>query len=572
MKFVKLKTLSTKIAAPILGLTLLFLTILGGLLLTKNQETSRQLIFSRGESMANLLENISAPYIVNYDYPSLDSFVKEAVKDPEVVFMAFYDNKGKILTKNSQEPKDTSGLLVINREIKDPDSKSSLGHLKIGYSLALLQTLWNQSLKTIGGILLVGGIMMTAGVILLIRRLVGNRVNNIYHMFRQMVREGDLNLRVPMRQIDIKTASSFAGKDLANYGTRISCWQVIGSTAPGEATCPALISGKYQYCTQCPMAQLVLADEIDKMSAWINTFIKKFSVVIKELGANSTKLTTSSGNLFTLSGQMSNGIDHISGCMRAATDSSQEMNLHLSSVAAAMEEATTNLGVVAGAAEEMSATIREIAQRAEKARSIVSEGVEESEKAGRRMDELEQAAREIDNITTTITDISEQINLLALNATIEAARAGEAGRGFAVVANEVKALARQTAGATDEIKNRVEGIKNSSTRAIEEIGKVNSIVNEINNSVTSIATAVEEQAITTQEIAHNVVQASQGVQEVTGHTSQGSQMAGEVQQDITVIYQETGEISSNSLQVQQQAEELSRMAEHLNGIVKQFKV
>jgi len=118
-----------------------------------------------------------------------------------------------------------------------------------------------------------------------------------------------------------------------------------------------------------------------------------------------------------------------------------------------------NIGMVAAAAQEMTATVTEIARRAEAGRSIAAGAVEESRQASQRLEQLGQAAQEIDQITGVITDISEQINLLALNATIEAARAGEAGKGFAVVAQEIKALAQQTAQATEEIQQRVEGIK-----------------------------------------------------------------------------------------------------------------
>jgi|GEM_PF-1147700 len=419
------------------------------------------------------------------------------------------------------------------------------------------------------GVVLLG--ILVVLISLVIDRLVGHRLKGVYKVFREMAREGDLTRRVPMRQISTAVASRYAGTDLSSYGKRISCWQVIGSIAPNPATCPALISGKYQFCTECPMAQVVLHDEIDKMSAWLNTFIKKISGVIQEFTVQTGRLADSSSSLFQSSGHMSTSLGQISGRLQEATSASQDMSLHLSSVASAMEQTTTNLGMVASASEQMTATIQEIAQRAEKARFVSGEGVAESQRASQRMDELGQAAREIDQITTAITDISEQINLLALNATIEAARAGEAGKGFAVVAHEIKELARQTAGATDEIKNRVAGIKTSSTRAIEEIDKITQIIHDMDTSITSIAAAVEEQSVTTREIAHNVVQASHGVREVTDHSTQGSAMAGAVQEDIGTIHGETSDISINSLEVKQQAELLAEMTKQLRVLVGQFK-
>jgi hypothetical protein len=115
----------------------------------------------------------------------------------------------------------------------------------------------------------------------------------------------------------------------------------------------------------------------------------------------------------------------------------------------------------------------------------------------------------------SITEISEQTNLLALNATIEAARAGEAGKGFAVVANEIKELARQTAAATlGDQEPASTGIQGSTDATVGQIEAITDVIGEVNDIVTTIATAVEEQAVTSQEIANNVAQASQGIQEV----------------------------------------------------------
>ena len=130
------------------------------------------------------------------------------------------------------------------------------------------------------------------------------------------------------------------------------------------------------------------------------------------------------------------------------------------------------------------------------------------------MRKLDESSSEIGKVIRVITTIARQTNLLALNATIEAARAGEAGKGFAVVANEVKELAKQTAMATEEIGEKIDAIQNDTrgaVKAIEEIGGVIASVNDLSNS---IASAVEEQTVTTNEISRSVAEASQGVEEI----------------------------------------------------------
>src|ERR1019366_8397648 len=169
----------------------------------------------------------------------------------------------------------------------------------------------------------------------------------------------------------------------------------------------------------------------------------------------------------------------------------EEMSANVTSVAAGMEQATTNLSNVAAATDEMTSTISEIAGNSEKARRITGDATRQATSITEQINQLGVAAREIGKVTETITEISAQTNLLALNATIEAARAGSAGKGFAVVANEIKALAQQTAAATEDIKGRVASVQSSTAGGIAEIEKISTVIHEVTEIVTSIATAIE---------------------------------------------------------------------------------
>ncbi len=264
--------------------------------------------------------------------------------------------------------------------------------------------------------------------------------------------------------------------------------------------------------------------------------------------------------------------EQTSGRSNTVATAAEEMSANMNSVSAAMEESSTNTNMVASAAEEMTATINEIAENAEKARGISDQAVVQTKEASRQMSVLGQAAQAIGKVTETITEISEQTNLLALNATIEAARAGEAGKGFAVVANEIKELAKQTSGATLDIKRQIEGIQNSTGTTVDAIEKIGQVIFSVNEVVATIATAIEEQSVSTREIADNIAQASSGINEVNENVVESSVVAGDITKAIVEINHDSGELTESSSQVSLSAEELSNLAEQLNEMVRRFKV
>jgi methyl-accepting chemotaxis protein len=406
----------------------------------------------------------------------------------------------------------------------------------------------------------------------IIEKLVNRPIKKSYDTVREMVLKGDLTQRIPMQKVDCSALRKCKHTDCPAFGKKSSCWQEIGSNAPGEIKCKCLTSGEFKSCVQCPVAKGVLQDELDKMAAWINTFVTRVANIIKGIANDSDKLNTSSADLSSLSAQMSGGAENMAGKSNTVAAAAEEMSSNMNSVAVAMEEAATNIGMVAAAAEQMTSTINEIAQNSEKASNITGEAVNQTQSASTKVDELGRAANEIGKVVETITEISEQVNLLALNATIEAARAGEAGRGFAVVANEIKDLAKQTAEATQEIKGKIGAIQGSTNATVTEIDQVSKIINDVNEIVTIIATAVEEQSVTTKEIAENVAQASQGIQEVNENVAQSSSVSAEIATDIAGVNQSAGEMSNGSAQVNLSAEELTKMGAKLTEMVAKFKI
>ncbi len=283
-------------------------------------------------------------------------------------------------------------------------------------------------------------------------------------------------------------------------------------------------------------------------------------------------LTSSSTELSAISHQMTSNAEQSSGKANSVSSAAEEMATAMNSVAAATEQTSANLQMIVAAAEEMSATINEISSNTAKGSQTTSQAVEKAEQISAKVDALGRAATEISKVTETIADISEQTNLLALNATIEAARAGEAGKGFAVVAGEIKELAKQTANATDEIGQKIGEVQASTSESVEAIKVIVEIIDDINTIVTSVATAIEEQSATTQEISNNVSQAATGVQEVNENVNQTSTVAADVTEDVHQVSRSADEITAGTLQINESATELSKLAESLNEMIGRFKL
>ena len=249
--------------------------------------------------------------------------------------------------------------------------------------------------------------------------------------------------------------------------------------------------------------------------------------------------------------------EELASVSQQITAAAEETSAQSSVVSSASVEVSSNVQTVAAAAEEMTASIREIANSASEAARVAGEAVKVAELTNQTVAQLGASSDEIGNVVKLITTIAQQTNLLALNATIEAARAGEAGKGFAVVANEVKELAKETSKATEDISLRIEAIRSDTKGAIDAIAQVSKIINQINEISGVIASAVEQQTATTNEMTRNIGQAARG--------------SGEIAQNIAGVATAAQSTSQGASDTSKAASELARMSSELQTLVGRFR-
>jgi methyl-accepting chemotaxis protein len=202
---------------------------------------------------------------------------------------------------------------------------------------------------------------------------------------------------------------------------------------------------------------------------------------------------------------------------QSMTSTASDASARAATVGAASESASNNVGTVAAAAEELSSSVTEISRQVARSSEIASKAVGDAERTNATVGALSTGAEKIGEVVKLIHSIAAQTNLLALNATIEAARAGESGRGFAVVASEVKALANQTAKATEEISAQVAAMQASTSEAVASIGGITETIAQMSEITVSISSAVDQQGDATREIARNIQSVAAGSSEISAH-------------------------------------------------------
>jgi methyl-accepting chemotaxis protein len=358
-------------------------------------------------------------------------------------------------------------------------------------------------------------------------------------------------LTAPMHQLEA-AASAMAHGQL-DFGVDYESGDELGALADSfrrSAAALAEVVGELQMVIEAVQAgQLgargdagrfegVYGELVTGTNALLDTLVEPLQFVAR----NADALTQSSEQLTQVSQQL--------GGNAAETSAQTQV------VSAAAEEVSRSNQSVATSTEQMSASIKEIAKSASASAHVAGQAVKLAETANATVGKLGDSAIEIGKVIKVITAIAQQTNLLALNATIEAARAGEAGKGFAVVANEVKELAKETAKATEDIGRSIESIQTDTQDAVAAIGHIGTIIAQINDISTTIASAVEQQSATTNEMGRNVAESAQG--------------SGEIARNITSVAAAAETTASGAGQTMTAATALAQMASELKQLISKF--
>ena len=280
--------------------------------------------------------------------------------------------------------------------------------------------------------------------------------------------------------------------------------------------------------------------------------VVKIATDVTDRKVGETKLRATMESILQNANSLGAASEELSANSDLMVSNAKETSAQAGVVSAAAEQVSKNVLTVATGTEEMSASIREIAKSAQEAARVASTAVFAAQSTNATISKLGVSSAEIGKVIKVITSIAQQTNLLALNATIEAARAGEAGKGFAVVANEVKELAKETAKATEDISQKIEAIQQDTSSAVTAIAEISEIISKINDFQNTIASAVEEQTATTNEISRNVAEAAKGSTEIA--------------QNITGVAQAAKSTMSGANDTQKASAELARMASELQQL------
>jgi methyl-accepting chemotaxis protein len=549
------------------------------------QQSLRTIRRQSGNDMVQLMALVATNSVISKDFAALNSYVRSAHRNPDVVFLFYRDKDQKPLTrylnrKNEklksllpkgrpdiaqiiQSGQDDPNVLTLTQEIKSEGDLAGSVSLGIDMTQAREEA---EELKDEFNDLIEHNSAQINSILGKESKVISDDLKKVIGHIEHAISENGAKTVADIT--DTSNSLSNRTRNLFTIGSILGFIMVLSILLLNARSVLKLLGGEPEAMVE--LARRIAGGDLSDSSsskavpgsllAALQDMTVNLRNLIAKIVAEGRSLTATSTELALAAEDMTGGAEQSAAKADTVAAATEEMSVNMDTVTMASEQAAQNVNVMANAMEEMSSAIQEIAENTEKANAMTGEAVNYAKSSSGKVNHLGKAAHEISKVTEVITEISEQTNLLALNATIEAARAGEAGKGFAVVANEIKELAKQTAEATGEIKSKIESIQSSTDETVTEITEISTVIDSVNDIVSTIASAVEEQSVTAADISGNVNDAANGISEVNENVSQASMVASEIARDIVDVSQVSKEAREGSLRLQESAEHLKNIA------------
>ena len=312
-------------------------------------------------------------------------------------------------------------------------------------------------------------------------------------------------------------------------------------------------------------------DEFGQMAAAYNIAAGKIQAMVKKLSLSSKSLACSAGQVSSSACDISEGVRRTTHQTSIVNNVASSLADNMNNVTSSSVTMTENVASIEVSLNEMTSTINEISSVTQKYNTDVAETSQLAKATSLRMQTLHKATDAIGNVVELIEDLADQTNLLALNATIEAARAGEYGKGFAVVATEVKDLAKQTAVATSDIRKSIESVQDASKEAVQSIAAISKMINQMTETSSRIAAAIEEQSVSTRNMSTHMQSVSQSVSMVAGGVTESAAASVRISSSVAEVERVASQSAAGASQFVDAGKQMQRISTEISDLIQQFQ-
>ncbi|PKN16242.1 MAG: methyl-accepting chemotaxis protein [Deltaproteobacteria bacterium HGW-Deltaproteobacteria-23] len=535
--------------------TILIITLFGGLgafIAKQNSAEIRKSLISKAASVAELASLTGSEYMASFNFIALDNLVDDMLKDPEVSFAGFYNEKNELVTKKPV-PAATGSLYVIERSLVNAEDAASLGVLKIGYKTESVSRSLKKSFIVVAVGTLIAIILFSAGITVAANRIILKPVERISKVIRH-VADGDLS-----QTLDIVSDDELGALALTLNTMVTNLNQMVGQVNSAADELNQIAGDLLGATGKVVNSAQLQADGVSSTSSaviQINASIKGVSESVNGLSMSASESSSSILEMTASVEEVALNTESLSLSVANVSSSINQMAASIRSVNASVRSLMEAANSTASSVMEMDFSIRQVEQNAAAA-SQISEEVRNDAAAGREtlnesiagIHEIKRSSEitfeainalsikttDIGAILSVIDDVAEQTNLLALNAAIIAAQAGEQGKGFAVVADEIKQLADRTRSSTKEITKVIKAVQDETARAVDAIksaeksiynGEV--LADRSGVALNKIFEGVQKATVQMQEIARATLEQTAGSLQIRNAVEQVSQMVAQI--------------------------------------------